>query len=154
MLYMKKNLLLILLLLSGVLNAQSNKIVFQYDQSGNQTKRYLCLNCPSTTGKIDNSKEVAELQQEDLLKFYPEDAISYYPNPVKEELYLQWKLIDNNYVSNIKVFSVTGNLLDTYNENEKGNNHNISFHNYSSGMYIISILYKNGEEKSIKIIKQ
>jgi hypothetical protein len=107
---MKKNLLFILLLFFSHLNAQSNKIVFQYDQSGNQTKRYLCLNCPSTTGKNAGIKEVTELEQEDLLKFSDQDVISYYPNPVKEELYLQWKLNDDNHVNIIQVFSMTGQV--------------------------------------------
>ena len=45
-------------------------------------------------------------KEEDLLKFSPEDVISYYPNPVREELYLKWELVNENKVSSIEVFSI------------------------------------------------
>ena len=66
---------------------QVPKIVFEYDAAGNQIQRYIC---PSCNAKLNQDvKEIAELKEEDLQKFFPEDVISYYPNPVKEQLYLK-----------------------------------------------------------------
>lgn len=66
-----------------------NKILFEYDTAGNQIQRVLCINCEPGRGRIaQNKKEITELTSEDLIKTYPGDLISYYPNPVKEELYL------------------------------------------------------------------
>ena len=65
--------------------------------------------------------EVEQLKEEDLLKFSPEDVISYYPNPVREELYLKWELTKENKVSSIEVFSINGQRVNVYSNLEKEN---------------------------------
>nr|WP_233173143.1 T9SS type A sorting domain-containing protein [Flavobacterium sp. ASV13] len=151
---MVRKFLFVIFLVSFISKAQTNKIVFEYDQAGNQTKRYLCLNCPSTTGKNDTPKEIEQLKEEDLLKFSDQDVISYYPNPVKEELYLKWQFTNDKYVNSIQVFSISGQFLTTYKTTLKENSQNISFQNYPSGVYAVLLYYSNGDQKSIKIIKQ
>ncbi|WP_111310068.1 T9SS type A sorting domain-containing protein [Confluentibacter sediminis] len=135
-----------------LVNAQ-DKIKFQYDLAGNQIQRSLCINC--STSKIDNekTKEITALEGEDLQKFSSEDVISYYPNPVKEELYLQWELIEDNYVYSIQVYGLNGQVVQTFPNLEKKNNQNIAFQMYPIGMYAVVLFYNNGEQKSIKIIK-
>lgn len=151
---MKKYLLPIFILfcLSG--QAQT-KLTFGYDSAGNQILRELCLTGCSTTAKSAKAVKNAEaLTEDDLLKFSPEDVISYYPNPVKEELYLQWQLTQDNYVTSISVYSVTGQVLRTFQVNSNTNNLNVPFQQYSTGVYMVLLSYKDGGEKSIKIIKQ
>lgn len=145
--------LLILLFHFSILVSAQQKITFSYDSSGNQINRELCLSC--TSKKVEESpKEIEALVEDDLLKFSPQDVISYYPNPVKEELYLQWQLTPDNYVSSIHVYNVTGQVLRTYQGNESINSLNIPFQSYPSGVYLVLLSYKNGGEKTIKIIKQ
>ncbi|MCA1920001.1 MAG: T9SS type A sorting domain-containing protein [Flavobacterium piscis] len=151
---MRKKILFLAFLISFISRAQSNKIIFEYDLSGNQKKRSLCLNCPSATGKNAAPKEIEELAEEDLIKFSEEDLISYYPNPVKEELYVKWQFTNNNYVKSVQVFSITGQLLKDYATTLKSNSQNIPFQNYPDGIYAVIIQYSNGEQKSIKIIKK
>lgn len=148
---MKKELLFLILLFSFITNAQQ-KLTFSYDTAGNQITRTLCLTCNSKPAK--EIKEIEALVEEDLLKFSEEDVISYYPNPVREELYLTWQITDENYVASIQVFSMTGQLLKQYQASFKTNNQNISFQSYPSGVYAVLLNYNNGEEKNIKIIKQ
>lgn len=154
---MKKNyfLSICLFLLSFFASAQ-DKITFTYDVAGNQIKRELCINCPIGTGKTSNDKpkEIVALTDENLQKFFPEDVISYYPNPVKEELYLKWELKENNQVSSIQVYALNGQALKSYSGLEKTNTQNIHFQEYPSGVYAVVLFYSNGEQKSIKIIKQ
>ena len=97
---MSKLILTLLLLTIIGVKAQVPKIHFDYDDFGNQIRRELCANCPL---RISNQpqKEISEIKQEDLQKFSSQDVISYYPNPVKEELYLKWDLIKNNTVNQI-----------------------------------------------------
>lgn len=132
----------------------ADRITFSYDDAGNQIQRKLCINC--TTSKTSNSipKEITALEEGDLLKFSPQDLILYYPNPVKEELYLQWELIEGNYVSSIQVFGLNGQILQSFTNLDKKNNQNIAFQSYPTGMYGVILFYKNGEQKSIKIIKK
>jgi hypothetical protein len=151
---MRKKIVLLALIISCMAKAQSTKILFEYDIAGNQKKRSLCVNCPSSSGKEEAPKEIEELTEDDLLKFSQEDVISYYPNPVKEELYIKWEFTNEKYVSTIQVFSISGQLLTTYQTTLNNNSQNIPFQNYSAGIYAVLLYYSNGDQKSIKIIKK
>jgi hypothetical protein len=148
-----KNLYLLLLLLfvSQSFTAQT-KILFEYDAAGNQIKRTLCINCNPAIGKI--AKEIVDLKTEDLQKFSPNDVISYYPNPVKEQLYLKWELVDNKRVISIDLYSLNGQIVKTLKNLNQKESEVLYFDNYPSGNYIVSILFDNGEKKSLNIIKQ
>lgn len=97
----------LLLLLSGLMCQAQNKIKFSYDTAGNQIQRELvCINCKTT----NNVKNLSEIRKEDLIQSEVSDQISYYPNPVQQELYLSWELVNNNSVSSIRLYSLTGQL--------------------------------------------
>ncbi|WP_026713999.1 T9SS type A sorting domain-containing protein [Flavobacterium daejeonense] len=143
-----------LVLFIGIKGAAQDKILFTYDTAGNQIQRLLCINCTTSKMTEEKTKEITALETEDLLKFSPQDVISYYPNPVREELYLQWELIEGNYVTSIQLYDLNGRVLQSfYNLNQK-NNQNIAFQSYPIGMYAVVLFYKSGEQKSIKIIKK
>ncbi|CAD0003397.1 T9SS type A sorting domain-containing protein [Flavobacterium chungangense] len=144
--------LLFLLFLFSLSSIAQTKIKFSYDTAGNQVSRILCTNCPPETGK--QIKEIEALVDEDLEKFSAEDMFSYYPNPVKEELYLKWQLTDDNYITSIQVFSITGQVLNTYTATKNSTTQNILFQSYPSGVYVVLLNYKSGDPKTIKIIKQ
>jgi hypothetical protein len=145
------HLILLLALVSVKLTAQ-NKILFEYDKAGNQVKRTLCLNCDPTLGK--NAQEVADLQKQDLQKFFPSDVISYYPNPVKEELYLSWDQVKENQVSSIQIYTSSGKLVKNIPKTKHTNNQVLYFQDYPSDIYSVLLSYTNGDQKAIKIIKQ
>ncbi len=151
---MKNYILLLFLGFSLLVEAQNpDKITFDYDAAGNQIKRELCLNCRKAGYKTKAPKEIATLQEEDLQKFFPEDVISYYPNPVKEELYLKWELVADKTVSSIYLYGINGQVLKTYDNLEKANNLNIPFFNYPAGTYLVVLAYSDGKQKTIKIVK-
>jgi len=146
---MNKNIFLLLFLSCAMGNAQQ-KIKFSYDTAGNQISRILCINCDARAA----AKGIEEIKDQDLEKFYPEDLISYYPNPVQEELYLKWELINGNHVSSIQVFSISGQALMTYNTTSNSNDQLIPFQSYPTGLYLVLLNYANGEQQTIKIKKQ
>lgn len=127
-------------------------IHFEYDTAGNQIVRQLCLTC-SSKSSTTVLKTIASLKKEDLKKFNPEDHFSYYPNPVKEELYLNWELKDNT-IATIQLYTLNGVLIKLFDNLEHSNNQNISFQEYPTGVYELILHYSKGQEKSIKIIKQ
>jgi hypothetical protein len=150
---MKKIITLILFGMTIFSNAQQ-KITFNYDSAGNQTLRELCLSgCNPSAKPAKEVKEIGALTDDDLLKFSKEDVISYYPNPVKEELYIKWELRDNNYVNSIQIFNVSGQLLRSYQPTARNESQNIPFQDYPTGVYAVMLYYSNGDQKSIKIIK-
>lgn len=150
---MKKLIFFLLFLCCSISQAQ-DRITFSYDDAGNQIQRLLCINCSTSKLVNENAKEITALVDGDLQKFSEQDVISYYPNPVKEELYLQWELIEGNYVSSIQVFGLNGQVLQSFTNLDKKNNQNIAFQSYPTGMYGVILFYKNGEQKSIKIVKK
>ena len=146
-----KNLLLTICCFYGLL-CHAQKIRFDYDAAGNQILRIWCPSCESREN-TQIPKDVSEIEEADLIKFFPEDIISYYPNPVKEELFLKWDLIENNSVSNIDVYSLSGQLLKSFKGNLTQNSQNITFTDLPVGVYYVNLNFLNGETKSIKIIK-
>ncbi len=149
--YMKISLLFIFVLFCFSSNAQT-KLNFSYDAAGNQISRVLCINCLSKSALPP--KEIEAVTENELEKFFPEDVISYYPNPVKEELYLQWQFVNDNSVASVRVYSITGQVLQNYQLNNNANSLSIPFQQYPTGVYLVLLSYKDGGEKSIKIIKQ
>lgn len=149
---MKKYLLLLFLGFALSAKAQ-DKIIFDYDAAGNQINRELCIKCTKAGYKTTSPKEVVTLKEEDLQKFFPEDVISYYPNPVKEELFLKWELTQGKTVNTIYVYDINGRAIRTFNGIEKTDALNIPFFDYPAGTYLIVLGYNDGEQKTIKIVK-
>jgi Secretion system C-terminal sorting domain len=149
---MKKLLLFLFFVSANTSNAQLQKLSFDYDAAGNQIVRQWCTSCHSKTG--ETPKELKDITENDLQKFYPNDVISYYPNPVKEQLYVKWQLIDNNTVSSIQLYNLNGQLLKEFKGMNGKNDFSISFSNYPQNIYSLNLVYTNGEQKSIKIIKE
>ena len=144
--------LLFILFCLSISNANAQKIRFEYDKAGNQILRTWCPTCQS---RVSNQpvKDVSMIQDSEMQKFFPEDVISYYPNPVKEELFLKWDLINDNKVSSIDVFNLNGQVLKSIKDNLSQNSLVISFQEYPIGVYFLSLNYTNGDQKSIKIVK-
>lgn len=121
-------------------------IQFSYDKAGNQTQRLLCINC--------TAKHSALKKGEIALEIITEDKITYYPNPVKEELNLSWELTDNNTVTSIQVYNLIGQMLKTYTDTKSNTTQVIPFQEYSRGTYMVELSYSDGKQKTFKIIKQ
>lgn len=148
---MKKYLLIVSLQFCFLVNGQT-KLTFSYDSAGNQITRILCISCLSRPAK--EVKEIAAVTESDLEKFSDEDVISYYPNPLKEQLYLKWQLAQDNYVNSVHVYAMNGQVLRTYKTDKNTNQLIIPFQDYTVGVYLVLLSYNDGQEKSIKIIKQ
>ena len=149
---MNKFFLLIWLFTSTLIVAQPTKIRFDYDSAGNQVLREYCINCAAKQPIVTN--EVAKSNSTDLQKFLDEDDFYYYPNPVKEAIFLHWKTTTTEPIATIKVSSMNGITLKIFENINIQNDVSISFLEYPSGTYIIELVNLNGDQKIIKIIKQ
>lgn len=141
---------MLLLLNSGY--AQFNEILFDYDTAGNQIKRY-AINMARATNS-DSIKNIEDLVEEDLLKSDIYEDVKYYPNPVKEELFVKWVMSENKFVERVDLYSLTGQLLTSRNKLAKENTISIQFTGYPEGMYNLVLLYSDGEQKTLKVIKK
>ena len=134
--------------------ANGQKLLFKYDDAGNQVKRQICFgDCQDLEQRpVLENKSMEEITSEDLIEF--SDAISYYPNPVREELYVKWTLINNKEVLSIDVFTINGQLLDSINVKEGETKRSISFSSYPVGNYLLLLNFNNGEQEALQIIKK
>jgi hypothetical protein len=146
---MKKLLLFIIVSLPFLVAAQP-KLFFSYDASGNQIVTSICINCPNTFRTANPNS----LTKDDLVKSEVSDKISYYPNPVSEELFVKWELIDDKKVESITVFDLNGALLQTYLKPKSEDLTVIPFGRYPVGLYSVVLEYSDGESKALKIVKQ
>lgn len=129
-----------------------NTVSFEYDAAGNQKLRkfiYLPLAAPrhAADGPDENTatKEFTESE-------YPE--ISYYPNPVRSELSLRWSNTDWKQIKTFELYNLNSVLLSRFPNQDSNQELVIAFGSYPSGMYSLLLTYTNGEQKTLKIIKE
>ncbi|WP_395043755.1 T9SS type A sorting domain-containing protein [Flavobacterium sp.] len=128
-------------------------IQFEYDAAGNQVIRKTIDILPGRFSN-DTIKNIKDLVENDLIKTDLYDDIKYYPNPVLEELYITWNSIEQNKISKIELYSMSGQLLKSDLVKNNTNNVVVSFRDYPQGFYTILLVCVNGERKSLKIVKK
>lgn len=122
---------------------------FDYDESGNQKLReIICVNCRTANG---TDQEVTNQEFTESADF---PQISFYPNPVQEELFIKWELNENLYISSLEVYNIQGQFIYSKDDLSQANTTSISFGNLAQGMYVVSLVYNNGEKKDLKVIKK
>ncbi|OIQ18100.1 MAG: hypothetical protein BM557_07745 [Flavobacterium sp. MedPE-SWcel] len=129
--------------------------MFDYDESGNQIKRDLiCVNCddplrpaPEQIGEED--KESIGLTQSDKY-----EQLSYYPNPVLEQLYIKWVNSKELYVVAVEVYTLKGQKVVSFQDLAGVNNYKVNFENLAQGVYVVMLIYNNESIKDLKVIKK
>ncbi len=146
---MKNKLLISMFFAFGISFGQ--KITFAYDAAGNQTGIIICTSCASKNASDSSYKNDETVTEEDMVK---DEEIFYYPNPVREELYIKWKNTNEKEITEIKLYSMQGQELNRIYDLKAVELAKIGFINYPTGYYIIVLEYSNGEKKDLKIIKK
>lgn len=124
---------------------QYRSVIFNYDNAGNQIKRELVINI---------NKGSAPKEHNLPLEIDNGDLISYFPNPVKNNLYLKWTLTENKEISDLSLLSLSGQIIKIYKNLSDKQEIMIDFNGLSQGTYALVLQYSNGTQKSIKIIKE
>lgn len=124
---------------------QMRSIVFNYDNAGNQIKRELVINI---------NKGSAPKEHNLPLEIDNGDLISYFPNPVKNSLYIKWTLTENKEISDLSLLSLNGQIIKVYKNLSDKQETMIDFNGLPQGTYVMVLQYVGGLQKSIKIIKQ
>ncbi|WP_298139847.1 T9SS type A sorting domain-containing protein [Flavobacterium sp.] len=151
---MRKLLFAICLLSNAFISAQNdNRIKFEYDSAGNQTRRYVCL-CGARTANDSITKTDKTITDVDMIQDSDYEQLSYYPNPVLNELYVKWNNTTKNPIVEIQLFSMSGQLLNTQKNLAKSELNTVNFQNYPTGIYHLILICSNGERKTLKIIKE
>jgi len=126
----------------------SGTIYFTFDNSGNQIKRSYNYGEYSKqeviTTKVSTEENIEENKSE----------LTYFPNPIENELTITWAKSKSTTISSILVFSVNGKLVKTFNPSKNSRELILPFYDVAIGVYIIQVAFNNGKQNSFKIIKQ
>lgn len=150
---MKGKITLLCLLFITIAHSQITEIQFDYDVAGNQIKRSF-INVSDRPASNDSIKKIEDLVEEDLIKSDIYEDIQYYPNPVREQLFVKWTLLEDRFVERIDLYSVSGQLLTSIKNLSKVNSTSVYFSSYPEGMYNLVLLYSDSEQKTLKVIKK
>lgn len=137
-----KNIFVIICFLVCFQGFSQGALTFSYDDAGNQIDRSIVF------------YRMAKPDKEVFKSFDKSDNFTYYPNPVNEILILKWENTSEKKINTLNVYSINGNLLKTYQNLNALSSHELQFSEYAQGVYIVSLGYTNGEEKTIKIVKE
>jgi len=146
---MKQTILTILLITVLSQSGAQTKTKFNYDAAGNQILRYVCINCNDRVAKdtITTSSSITDVKKNQQSK------ISYYPNPVQQELNINWIKDNNASVTSIEIFSMTGQSLGHYSDLENELSTTVEFGDYPQGFYNLTIYFSDGNKETLKVVK-
>lgn len=145
-----KKLFLALLLMEGACYAQGS-LSFEYDEAGNQILREMtCVNCNTPSAGRHAMPGFADGQPDEII----DGQISYYPNPVLEQLHIEWTNDAKSSLKSINVYSISGQLVLSQMDVQDKDRTDLGFGDRAQGIYNIVLLYTNGEQKTIKVVKK
>src|SRR5690606_35236386 len=129
------------------------KLKFTYDTAGNQTLRErVCLTClKAVLPEIDSLlvESIVEVEVSDILDF----EMTAYPNPVTETLMVEWFPNERLRPKEIQLFTVDGRHLYTIPIHTVRGEQPVQFNDSPPGLYLLKVLFENGERRTIRIVK-
>lgn len=132
-----------------------NSIRFTYT-NGNQVKREMIYLVNRQVNPI--IQDSLGIAKNDVKKEFVQSEefsdISYYPNPVKSELFLKWKNTDAKKLQAIELYNYNGQLVHKQSNYSAVEETQINFTSYPIGVYSLLMIYTNSERKTLNIIKQ
>ncbi len=151
---MKKELLTFLILfLTYCSFAQNQKLKFTYDTAGNQILRdRVCATClKAVLPQAIDSLVVGSLSdpQTDKNNF----AITAYPNPVTQSLFVDWFPHEVLVPTGLEVFSMEGRLMATKPIAGERGEQSLDFGPYPPGVYLVNVSFANGERRTFKVVR-
>lgn len=144
---MKRLVLMLGFLVTGIVGYSQSDIGFTYDDSGNRTKRELI--------NLNKSASISGLSGKEwddpLLDKLSTLEIKIYPNPTKGKIKIEIPQINNSLKGTIEVFDTNGRLV--LNKTDINPSNVIDIHQVKNGFYFLKIHYLE-ETLQWKIIKQ
>ena len=170
-----KLLLFITVLFITGLQAQERKLSFNYDPAGNQVlKDMLCINCPEEVEEeeeeevvvVEEEEEIpeqeseviaeddSEIEEEEEEEEEKTSKIIAYPNPVMDELHIDWIENPDKQPVAIELYSLDNKLQQSYKISFTRGVLRLPFHGYTPGVYFLVVTYNSGEQQSFNILKK
>lgn len=129
----------------------ADRVRFLYDESGNQRERQICINCTANKPSV----QIDDVASKNIEEIVEEVGLKVYPNPVSEDLFIEFNSFDlEKKISFVEVYSLSGQKIKRYSEVKNDSTLKIPFVELSQGIYVVNIIYNNGEVVNLKIQKK
>ena len=109
----------------------------------------------STTLAVTVASSIASQQNTESISTASASNLSIMPNPAKDVAYFTFNA-DENYKYTVIITDLSGKLLQR-NENiaAKGTNRiKLDVHNYTNGLYLVTLVNDKGERSTLKLVKE
>lgn len=128
-----------------------DKVVFEYDNAGNQIYRGIVIDITPT---IQSKTSVEnESQTEPEVFGYDDSKLKYYPNPVQSILFVEWDRF-HKHVQSISLYTSNHQVIKQIPNLSLENQAQLDFGQLPKGSYFMVVLYQDGTKENITIIKR
>ncbi|MBP7173953.1 MAG: hypothetical protein KBA33_07810 [Cloacibacterium sp.] len=155
----KYHLFALFILITSLGKAQT-KIIFEYDEAGNQIIRKTCTYCRGIISPPPPPQKDIEVPVEEKNSQSNEDpfwkGVRIYPVPVKELLTIDWDTENDALIHSISLFE-NNRMAFLFEQNNSPNlNRQIQFNmsGYYMGVYVLTFSLKDGRKITKNIIKE
>lgn len=107
---------------------------------------------PNTASELIELLETYELQISSVEQLTSDSDLSIFPNPATSQLFIEAP--QNKTIESIQVYSITGREILQFKNHSLSNSTSFSVENLDKGIYLISVLFENGERYSTKFAKK
>lgn len=148
-----KHLLAFILLCMSLFSFSQNEGVleFRYDAAGNQIiRKYITIN--SKNSNVANEKDLTSTNEIVLLNS-EFSGIKYYPNPVKEALYIEWNLEEGVFINVMQLVDFNGRIIKNIENLKTSKNTSVDFTDLPTGLYNVILIDSTNTTKVLKIIR-
>lgn len=148
----KTALLMAFLPMCAFSQAVPERIVFEYDQAGNQIYRGIVIDLtpPSNRSLLSN---VEESQTATDVFGYEESKLKYYPNPVQHVLYVEWDRMYKEVIS-ISLYTSNYQMIKQIDHLSFESQTQLYFDQLPKGSYFMVVSYQDGTKENVTIIKR
>lgn len=131
-----------------------DKLVFSYDNAGNQILRdRICLNC--SAAKADVAKDaIPSTDSDEIAQDWLDEKFIASPNPVTDILSVEWINKKETEILQLSLYGSGNRLLYTLKPVTGINQAEFNFSRYPSGFYILLVSYSDGKTETYKILKK
>lgn len=128
-----------------------NKVVFEYDIAGNQIYRGIVIELRPTIQSIMSVGDGPQTEPE--IFGYDESKLKYYPNPVKNVLFVEWDRMHKE-VQSISLYTSNHQVIKQILNLSFENQTQVHFDQLPKGTYFMVIFYQDGTKENVTIIKR
>lgn len=133
-----------------------DKLIFNYDNAGNQILRdRICVGCATQPLAATPEKVLlTNLEVEPELSELSQPVFTAYPNPVTDILQTYWENTETEYIIHMSLHNFENKQLFSQGVSKNQEKQDFNFSSYPPGFYVLNFIYNTNRKESYQIIKK